>query len=139
MSDQRFTHALNLNTDRELSHSRIGRIFGTFCHNIDRQILCAQNVRGYPLDLRLNAIAFPEHLETNAHLHGHADLSAFIARGMDEPAIAELIRRTWLQSTRGAGSVVVKKLLSTGFAGYSMKAAHATAPAYFLASDFHPL
>src|SRR5690606_32762345 len=102
-----YTHALTLNTDRELSLTRIETIFGTFCHKVDKAAL-GRNAQRMPADQRFRAIAFPEHLNTNAHLHVAADLSQVIAKfeGVGRP-LDESLRQLWLQSTRGSGSIDV--------------------------------
>ena len=71
-----YTHALRLNTDRVLSIGRLKDIFGTFCYRYDKSALGIRNLLKVPSSQRLRAIAFPENLETNAHLHVAADLSA---------------------------------------------------------------
>ena len=137
MSTQPYNHGLTLNTDRQLSLSRLKSIFGTFCHDLDRVILGTPEVRSYPRELRFNAIAFPEHLETNAHLHVHADLRGLSARRTDQQ-VTEIIYRIWRTATRGAGSVDVQKLQGNGFAWYATKDARGMDPTYLLSSDFHP-
>lgn len=138
MSKQTYTHALTLNTDRQLTLPRLKSIFSTFCHNLDRAILGQQDVKGYPHQLRFNAIAFPEHLDTNAHLHAYADLRSLTIGQPDERLAAATVYRAWTKSTREAGSVDVQRLRGDGFAWYSTKAMQGTDPAYFLAADFHP-
>lgn len=137
IANQPYTHALTLNTDRDLSLRQLRSIFGTFCAKIDRQIL-GRNIRQWPSGLRFNAIAVPEHLDTNPHLHAHADLRAYKGWGMDLNAITRDIEMNWRQSTRGAGSAFVTELTSEGYALYSLKEARGTDPVYFLAADFHP-
>lgn len=106
IASQPFTHCITLNSDRELSLPRLRGIFGTFCVKIDRQIHVRDHVRNLPIGDRLNAIAFPEHLATNAHLHVLANLAPLEARHPQPQALTECIRRCWLQSSRGAGSVI---------------------------------
>lgn len=137
LSTRPYTHGLTLNTDRELSLTRLRMIFGTFCHDLDRVILGTPNVRRCPRELRFNAIAFPEHLDTNAHLHVHADLRA-LSCNRTVPQVRNIIHRVWRTATRGAGSVDVQELQGDGFAWYSTKDARGTDPIYFLSHDFHP-
>lgn len=135
IENQAYTHALTLNTDRELSIARIKSIFGTFCAKVDRLAHGRQRVGNIPASMRFKAIAFPEHLSTNAHLHALADLS--LLKG-DEASLRQAVHRCWLQSTRRAGSVDVQPLTSNGFAFYATKEACSSDPTYFLASEFHP-
>lgn len=134
---QPYTHAVTLNADRELGPRRIRTIFGTFCHKLDREILACQNARQFPQEQRFNAIAFPENLGTNAHLHVHADLRR-AAEGRTDQQLFDLIRRCWLQSTRGSGSVDIQQLFGDGWAAYCTKKFSSNDPVYFLSSDFHP-
>jgi hypothetical protein len=136
IKSQPYTHALTLNSDRALSQVRLRGIFGTFCHDIDRKMLGRQKVCGYPTHLRFNAIAMPEALETNAHLHVHADLALLLEKFGEDHA-REVIRCEWLKATRGSGSVHVDPLYGDGFAWYSTKRFNGLDPVYFLSSDFH--
>ena len=138
INDQPYTHALTLNTDRELSLRRIRGVFGTFCMKLDREILGTQRPASLPASLRLNAIAFPEHLGTNAHLHVLADFSALMTLWPYQCYAFDLIRCCWLQSTRGAGSIDVKPLRDNGYSRYALKNALGRDPVFFLARDFHP-
>lgn len=138
INSQPNTHGLTLNSDRPLSVSRIKSIFSTFCVKLDREIHGTQRVKNIPSADRLNAIAFPEHLETNAHLHALADLSHFDGHGFGNIGLERLLRNCWLQSTHGAGSVDVQRLTSDGYAWYATKATNLIDPTYFLSSDFHP-
>jgi hypothetical protein len=130
-----YTHALTLNTDRELALPRIRSIFSTFCHRFDKAVLGSRNVRSAPADHRLRAIAFPEHLQTNAHLHVSADLTFALAH-LGEQRLRKEIRCAWLQSTRGAGSVDIQLVADVGWARYQTKDFRGTD--YFLSSDFFP-
>jgi len=138
MSSQPFTHALTLNTDRQLSISQLKGIFGTFCAKIDRATHGIKRVTNIPRNERLNAFVVPEHLSTNAHLHGMADLARLRAVCRDEAELDPTLYRLWRQSTRGAGSVHVTSLYSMDFGDYSLKDAWSTDVTYFLAADFHP-
>lgn len=138
MASQPYTHALTLNTDREMSVETLRSIFGTFCVKIDRFVHGIQRVRQLPASDRLNAIAFPEHLSTNAHLHGMADLSRLRTACRNEGDLAKVVHRIWRQSTRGAGSVDVTPLYSFGFGSYATKEVTSADASYFLAADFYP-
>jgi len=138
MNSQSYTHALTLNSDRELSVTRIRSIFSTFCVSIVREMLGKQRVGAVSSDDRLNAIAFPEHLESNAHLHALADFSCFIGRGFDHNRLTTLVYKTWRCSTHEAGSIDLGPIRSQGYPRYITKLACGRDPLYFLARDFHP-
>ncbi len=132
------THSLTLNTDRELSLTRMKSIFGTFCHNVDRLIFDCENVKRMPSCQRFQAIAFPEHLETNAHLHVCADLSGLIPKFGTEDELNARLEKIWLKATRDAGSVHAVKITDRGAVRYAAKAANLHDPVFFLAAEFHP-
>lgn len=136
LSNGRFPHAVTLNTDRELSATRLRSIFGNFCMNIDRIIHAKQRVDKIPSSLRFLAIAWPENLNTNAHLHVAADLRAFAARAQQAEALA--LEPIWLKASRGAGSVHVQRMTTQGWAKYMTKKAEWGDPLYFISTDFHP-
>ena len=60
LANGRFSHAVTLNTDRELSPSKLRSIFGTFCMNIDRVIHSKQRVDKIPSSQRFLAIGWPD-------------------------------------------------------------------------------
>jgi len=86
-------------------------------------------------DRRLRAVAFPEHLETNAHLHVSADLTFALSR-LDEAGTKEAIRTSWLQANKGAGSIDLDLIKDSGWSGYQTKALRGSD--YFLSADFFP-
>lgn len=134
-----FTHALTLNADRELSVGRMRSVFSNLCMNVDRKIHGRQRVRGIPSSERFRAIAFPEHLESNAHLHVSADLRQLEQFFPFSFGLHTFLEETWLKATRGAGSFYMKPMTSEGWAWYLTKQARSPDPVYFLAADFHPL
>jgi len=135
-SNDNYTHAITLNTDRELSLPRLKDICSTFCHQFDKQVHGRRNMRRFPNDLRMRAIFFPENLSTNAHVHGLVDFSpAFQVLG-NEWRLKQQVRRFWLTATRGAGSMDLKPGPDSGWVSYCTKRYDGT---YFFAADFHPL
>jgi hypothetical protein len=138
IQDDGYTHALTLNTDRELSLGRIKTIFGTFCHKIDRAVLGTRHAKRAAAHQRIRAVAFPENLGTNAHLHIAADLTHALAAMSDEARLSELIRCAWLQSNRGFGSVDVQRLTGSGWPFYMTKRFRAPDHPMLFASDYHP-
>ncbi len=134
-ANDNYTHAITLNTDRELSLARIKDICSTFCHQFDKQVHGQRNMRRFPLDLRMRGIFFPENLSTNAHLHGAVDLSAAMQVVGNDWRLEQEVRRAWKKATRGAGSVDLKPELDSGWFGYCTKRGHDD---HFFAADFHP-
>lgn len=132
--EQRFTHALTLNTDRELNERRLDDIFGCFCHRYDKAIH-GRNLKRVPLESRLNVIAFPENLSTNAHLHAFVDLSPAIEAFGNDGVSIERLRTCWLQSTRGAGSVCLVAQPDRRWGGYCTKRFNGN---YLLSADYWP-
>lgn len=133
-----FTHALTLNTDRDLTVNRLNKIFGNFCMNIDRSMHERVRVKGIPTNERFHAIAFPEHLEANPHLHVAADLSFLLEAKALPHRIERFVHCHWLKATRGAGSVVVEAITDVGWGRYQTKCLKSPDPMFFLAADHHP-
>lgn len=134
-ANDNYTHSITLNTDRELSLRRMKDICSTFCHQFDKQVHGKRNMRRFPIDLRMRGIFFPENLSTNAHLHGAVDFSVALRVLGNDWRLEQAVRRAWLASTRGAGSVDLKPEANSGWFRYSTKDFNGT---YFLAADFHP-
>lgn len=138
INDQDFTHALTLNTDRELSAARISGIFSTFCHKIDKAVL-GRNAQSILSENRFRAIAFPENLQTNAHLHVAADLAELGAQCEKRPgSMDETLRRLWCQSTRRAGSIDIQEIRGFGWSSYMSKGFIRQDSLYFHSFQYHP-
>jgi len=135
VSNSNYSHAITLNTDRELSLSRMQNICSTFCHQFDKRVHRTRNVRQIPSDLRMRAIFFPEHLETNAHLHGLVDFKPAIEILGGDWRLYQEVKFNWLKSTRKAGSVDLQAKPDRGWARYCTKHYDGN---YFLSVDFHP-
>ena len=138
VAQDNFTHALTQHTDRDLTSNRLRQIFGNFCMNVDRSMHGRARVRDIPTGQRFHAIAFPEHLETNPHLHVAADLGFLLAAKVPSHSIERLVHCHWLKATRGAGSVVVESITDAGWARYQTKSLKSPDPLFFIAADYHP-
>lgn len=69
-SNGRFSHAITLNANRDaLSLASMRKLFGQFCLAVDRLRTGKHRVSRLRTSERFEAIAFPEHLESNLHLH----------------------------------------------------------------------
>lgn len=133
-----YTHAVTLNTEREMSLGRLKTIFSQFCLEFDRRVLALRNLREVPATHRIRAFGVPERLATNAHLHCHMDFSFAARRLGDESRVLEIAQWAWLKSNRGAGSAHIKPLTQTGFAQYSTKDFRWNGGEYLLSLEFHP-
>ncbi|WP_301750465.1 hypothetical protein [uncultured Erythrobacter sp.] len=133
-AEKRFSHALTLNTDRVVSATSLGSIFKTFCLEFDRGTL-GRNLTRVPQSNRLDAIAFPEKLSTNAHLHAFADLKlASTIKGSDAAAL-EFARVCWMKATNGAGTFFQRPQPDGGWSGYCTKRFDGT---YFFSQNYWP-
>lgn len=129
-----YTHALTLNTDRELALPQLTKIFGRFARHMDQAVFGLRNLRMVPTDVRFRAIAFPENLEINAHLHAAADLTLALDRLGDDRRVRKALHCCWLQATKSAGSVNVEDMRDKGWAEYSTKRGQD----FIHSWDFHP-
>lgn len=139
-SAPRFTHAVTLNPNRkEVSLTHLRQMFGKFCLEVDRLKLGKQRVDRTPTWERFEAIAFAEHLETNAHLHAacNFDRRYWAGRQMDEEMEHRLVA-IWNDITKGSGQIDIQPAYSAGWARYITKELHRDNPNFFLAADFHP-
>lgn len=111
-STRRFTHAITLNADREsLSLASIRKMFGQFCHQVDRLRTGKHRVARLRTWERFEAIAFPEHLESNLHLHIAANFDRRYwggrsLSGQDDIALG----RIWSRVTKGSGSIEIREM-----------------------------
>ena len=129
-----YSHAITLNTDRELTLPRVKDICSTFLHEIDRKMLGRRPDRA-DSHCRVRAILFPENLATNAHLHGAMDLQQALRKVGSYSALDEMLEKLWRKATRGAGSISLKEDFDRGWFTYCTKRFDGT---FFLAADFHP-
>lgn len=139
LSDPRFTHALTLNINRVDCTLRTAKaFFSTFCRDVDRMMLGKKRVERVHTCQRLEAIAFPEHLETNLHLHVVANFARRYWGGhsITEEQETELAR-IWRRVTKGSGTSDIKLTRDAGWARYLTKEMHRPGHDYFLSADFH--
>ncbi|MHA6719686.1 hypothetical protein ACX40Y_09550 [Sphingomonas sp. RS6] len=139
LSDSRFTHALTLNFNRVDCSLRTARkLFGIFCRDVDRMMLGRRRVERLHTCERFEAIAFPEHLESNLHLHVVANFARryWGGRSITEEQLAELAP-IWRRVTRGSGTSEIKLARDAGWARYVTKEMHRPGHEYILSADFH--
>ena len=70
-----YTHAITLQPNYQVEPDKLCEMFGWFCLDVDRLMFGRKNVHKYVTGVRLQAIAFPEMLDGNPHLHGACDFS----------------------------------------------------------------
>lgn len=139
LSDRRFTHALTLNINRADCTLRTARnLFGIFCRDVDRMMLGKRRVERVHTCQRLEAIAFPEHLESNLHLHVVANFARryWSGHSITEEQEAELAR-IWHRVTKGSGTSEIKLTRDAGWARYVTKEMHHPGHDYIHSADFH--
>lgn len=139
LSDPRFTHALTLNLNRADCTLRTAKaLFGIFCRDVDRMMLGKKRVERVHTCQRLEAIAFPEHLETNLHLHIMANFARryWSGHSITEEQEAELAR-IWRRVTKGSGTSEIKLTRDAGWARYATKEMHHPDHDYIHSADFH--
>lgn len=137
-SHPRYTHAVTLNCNQgALSVERLKAHFKHFCIDVDRHFHGKNRVFRLPADRRLDAIAFPEHVLSNAHMHLVVDLAAGFVGNRSDQEIGTALYRIWKSVTCGAGSIDLKVKRDDGWCWYITKEFYTTRD-YFLSSDFHP-
>lgn len=133
-----YTHGITLAMNAGAqSADTARRKFRLFALDVDRYVRQRHRVDRLPSAKRLDAIAFPEKLETNAHMHLVADLgSGYLGRPFD--AIHQrAFEQVWLHHTAGAGSIEIKAPLDDGWLRYITKDLNPNDPIFFLSQDFH--
>jgi hypothetical protein len=133
-----FTHAFTLAPNRKnITPDLLASMFGTFCREVDRLMLGKTHVHRRPTWERFEAIAFPEMLEGNPHLHGVANFSRLHWQSrLDKPWEQEL-PVIWNRVSRGAGSFDLQKKYGTRWERYITKELYRPGQDFLLAADFH--
>lgn len=118
-----YTHALTLNMNREIALASLSRFFGAFCLEMDRENFGRKNVQGIASSERFSAIAFPEHLNSNIHLHASVRLKGWMSD--DQLTRAEqILLHHWKKVSRGSGTICLKPLTNEcGWPSYYIKEA----------------
>lgn len=133
-----YTHAITLNANKgDIGFKGVKRLFRGFCYSVDRYAHQRRRVEKLLSHQRFEAIAFPEHLESNAHLHICANLSSkFLGHDFDIKDQRE-IDRLWRETTSGSGSTLFKEITDDGWMRYITKEHRRPDHQYILSSDFH--
>lgn len=141
------SHAITLNPNLpDLPIEGLRTKFKRFCLEIDRLKLGRQNPQRRESADRFSALAFPEHLASNPHLHVAARLDRlWFGREIDD-RLNWKIECIWKRITNGSGQLVLKEIYSApGWAKYITKEL-AFLPHdrlredvdFFWSADFHP-
>lgn len=135
-----FSHAITLNVNRnEISLRTLQRMFGRWCYLIDQMMSGQKRVSKKPTQSRFNAIAMPEHLLSNGHLHVAADFRReFWGKGLNPERLIKL-HGFWEDITSGSGNMHIQLNASKGWGYYITKEYYRHGHDYILAADFHPL
>lgn len=134
-----YTHAITLNANQgDIGLNGLKRLFKGFCYSVDRYAHQRLRVQKLLSRERFDAIAFPEHLESNAHLHICANLSSdFLGHEFDVKDERE-IDRLWRETTGGPGSTDFEVMPDDGWMRYITKEHRRPDHQYILSWDFHP-
>ena len=138
-SSAQFSHAITLNINqRDASLLRAKRLLSDLFLDLDRFVIGRRRVLNVPSRQRFNAIAFPEHVETNLHFHLAADLRPDYLKGLSEQIVCAKIKGIWTEVTQGSGTALITPARDWGWARYMTKEMYRPEHEYFLAADFHP-
>jgi len=133
-----FTHALTLAPNRRnITPVMLTKMFGAFCREVDRLMFGTKHVHRRPTWERFQAVAFPEMLEGNPHLHCVANFSRLHWQSrLDTGWEAELLP-IWEGLTRKAGTLDLQEKWGAGWERYITKEAYRPGHDFLLAADFH--
>lgn len=135
--DERCTHALTLNVNRDITFPKLSKMFGEFCLEVDRLRNAKKRVAVLPASDRVFAVAFPEHMTTNPHLHLAMRLDGWW-RGPVDAGAEKKLWRAWRRITSGAGSMRLDVMDDPfGWGQYVTKDFAATGGQYLLSHDYH--
>jgi hypothetical protein len=142
------THAVTLNPNEgDISIDLLKRRFALFCREVDRLRYGRNRVENIPSDERFQAIAFPEHLSSNAHLHIFADLGfRWMGRRLEEDFFNSLSER-YNRLSRGRAQLHLRLAYDAeGWSDYITKELVRIksdplrkGTDFFWSADFHPL
>jgi hypothetical protein len=137
--DPKFTHALTLAPNRKnISPDLLADMFGAFCREVDRYMFGTIHVHRRPTWERFEAIAFPEMLEGNPHLHCVANFSRLHWQSRIDKPWQTNLPSIWARITREAGSFDLQEKWGVRWEGYITKEAYRQGHDFLLAADFHP-
>lgn len=137
VTEEGCSHALTLNPNREVTFDKLRKMFGRFCLEIDRLRNDKKRVAALDPSHRLFAVAFPEHLSTNPHLHLAARFDGWWKGPLDRQAERSMWL-AWRRITSGAGSICLKHMHDpAGWGEYITKEYKDGAGEYLLSHDFH--
>jgi len=134
-----FTHALTLAPNRpNITPALLTDMFKSFCIEVDRLMFGTNHVHRRPTWERLEAIAFPEMLEGNPHLHCVANFSRLHWQSRLDKEWESELPRIWKSITRGPGTLDMQEKHGSHWERYVTKEAYRQGHDFLLAADFHP-
>ena len=140
LSQVQFTHAITLAFNRERANLGMARrMFGEFCLGVDRLLTGKRRVGRLSSCERFEAIALPEHVESNLHLHVAANFHPrhWGGRHLTEGQESKLAA-IWLAITKGSGDFDIRPARDGGWARYITKEWFRPDHDYLHSADFHP-
>lgn len=133
-----FTHALTLAPNRRnITFDMLASMFGAFCLEVDRLMIGTKHVHRRPTWERFQAIAFPEMLEGNPHLHCVANFSRLHWQSRLDKAWEDALPGIWERVTREAGELDLQPKRGVHWERYITKEALRPGHDFLLAADFH--
>jgi hypothetical protein len=133
-----WTHAITLNINRQVSIKTATKMFGQFCHRVDRYRFDRKSISGIHSAARFSAVAAIEHPDSNIHIHVAAKLSGWLPGPLSSVDEREL-RKMWGSCTKGSGSIEIKEAYDVrGWLSYMTKEFSNWPMNVIFSSDFHP-
>ncbi|HXH51962.1 MAG TPA: hypothetical protein VNH53_00835 [Sphingomicrobium sp.] len=133
-----FTHALTLAPNRRnITPDMLAKMFGAFCREVDRLMFGTKHAHRRPTWERFQAIAFPEMLEGNPHLHCVANFSRLHWQSRLDRTWQQELPVIWHRLTRKAGDLDLQEKWGAGWERYITKEAYRPRHDFLLAADFH--
>lgn len=140
LSSPPFTHAITLSPNqKEIGLPRLRKLFGLFCLWIDRIRFNRRRVDKLETWQRFNAVALPEKLEGNPHMHLAVNFCpTWWSEKIGDGDLQLIVRELWAELTRGSGSYHLTPIRDAGWPRYITKEIYRHDHEFFLAADFHP-
>jgi hypothetical protein len=133
-----FTHALTLNTNRDMSIDNVKKLFGKFCYNVDQDRFRTKRVDRLISSFRFSAIALIEHPLSHPHLHAAINLHPTWLEGFVNAPYIRRLDTHWKRITKGSGSIQIDRVsCAAGWSRYITKGFRRDDD-FILSTDFHP-
>lgn len=137
IADSDYSHGITLTIDREVSLPTLKDMCGDFFLEVDRFKHRRRNVQNIASVDRFQAIGFPEHLESNLHLHFAGKPDGWLDLPFSQHD-QEILARNWRKISK-SGSIDFKEIYDLwGWADYITKEYYKQDGKFVLSQDFHP-